>query len=50
VAGLLAGEDRPGATAASAGIADYLAHVRAAEKFETNLLPLGEGVAVSVRL
>ena len=50
VAGLLAGEDRPGATAASAGIADYLVHVRAAEKFETNLLPLGEGVAVSVRL
>jgi caffeoyl-CoA O-methyltransferase len=50
VAGLLAGEDRPAATAASSGIADYLAHVRADGEFNTGLLPLGEGLAVSVRL
>jgi predicted O-methyltransferase YrrM len=31
------------------GIADYLAHVRAAEAFETTLLPLGEGLAVTRR-
>jgi predicted O-methyltransferase YrrM len=47
VLGLLRGEDRPDATAASRGIADYLAHVDG-EGFETALLPLGEGVAVSV--
>jgi predicted O-methyltransferase YrrM len=50
VAGLLAGEDRPAATDASSGIADYLAHVRADGEFSTGLLPLGEGLAVSVRL
>jgi predicted O-methyltransferase YrrM len=50
VRGLLAGEQRSAATEMSAGIADYLDHVRAAESFETTLLPLGEGVAVSIRL
>ncbi|WP_302080316.1 O-methyltransferase [Salinibaculum rarum] len=50
VQGLLAGDSRPAATAASSGIAEYLSQVRAAEAFETSLLPLGEGVAVSVRL
>jgi predicted O-methyltransferase YrrM len=50
VAALLAGESRPDARDASTGIADYLAHVRDDADFETSLLPLGEGVAVSVRL
>jgi caffeoyl-CoA O-methyltransferase len=49
VAGLLAGEERPDASDASGGIADYLAHVRSDDGFETSLLPLGEGLAVSVR-
>ncbi|MFT4880329.1 MAG: putative O-methyltransferase YrrM, partial [Salinirussus sp.] len=31
------------------GIADYLGHVRDADGFDTALLPLGEGVAVSVK-
>jgi predicted O-methyltransferase YrrM len=47
---LLAGESQPAASEASVGMADYLDHVRTAENFETSLLPLGEGVAVSVRL
>ena len=33
----------------SAGIADYLEAVRAAPDFQTTLLPVGEGVAVSFR-
>ena len=49
VAASLAGENRPDVTDASAGIADYLAHVRDDAAFETGLLPLGEGVAVSIR-
>jgi predicted O-methyltransferase YrrM len=49
VLALARGEDRPGATDASAGIARYLRHVRDRGGFETVLLPLGEGVAVSVR-
>lgn len=49
VRGLLTGEDRPTASESSVGIADYLDHVRRADEFETGLLPLGEGVAVSVR-
>ena len=46
---LLAGED-VSASEASRGIADYLDTVRADPDFETGLLPLGEGVAVSVRV
>lgn len=34
-------------TDATRGVAEYLGAVRAAEEFETTLLPLGEGVAVS---
>ncbi len=46
---LLAGED-VAASDASRGIADYLGRVRDDPDFETGLLPLGEGVAVSVRV
>ncbi|MDS0282962.1 O-methyltransferase [Haloarcula onubensis] len=46
---LLAGESVD-ASDASRGIADYLATVRSDPDFETGLLPLGEGVAVSVRV
>jgi predicted O-methyltransferase YrrM len=31
------------------GVVEYLLHVRAADDFETALLPVGEGLAVSVR-
>ena len=48
VLGLLRGESRADATEASAGIAEYLTHVRDCEDCETTLLPLGEGVAVTV--
>ena len=43
---------RPGDPHAEAarGIAAYLDHVRSAEGFETTLLPLGEGLAVTRRL
>ncbi|MEF8784942.1 MAG: O-methyltransferase [Haloarculaceae archaeon] len=50
VRGLLNGEPRPAATGASAGMADYLGRVGTDEDFETTLLPLGEGVAVSVQI
>jgi len=46
---LLAGETVD-ASDASRGIAAYLRHVRDDPDFETGLLPLGEGVAVSVRV
>ena len=46
---LARGDDQPGATEASVGVARYLRHVSGREDFETALLPLGEGVAVSVR-
>ena len=46
---LLAGEDVD-AGDASRGIADYLERVRDDPAFETGLLPLGEGVAISVRI
>lgn len=46
---LLAGEDVP-TTDATRGIAEYLQTVRDDPAFETGLLPLGEGVAVSVRV
>ncbi|MEF8809000.1 O-methyltransferase, partial [Natronomonas sp.] len=36
--------------ASARGVGDYLDHVRAAEAFETTLLPLGEGLAVSRRI
>ncbi len=49
VRALLDGEERPGATDASRGIADYLAHVREDEAFTSGLLPLGEGLSVSIR-
>ncbi|MUV89992.1 methyltransferase domain-containing protein [Halapricum sp. CBA1109] len=45
---LLDGEDAD-ATDMSRGIADYLKAVREAPGFETTLLPVGEGVAVSLR-
>jgi predicted O-methyltransferase YrrM len=45
---LVAGEDVDTGESTRA-IADYLAAVRAADGFETALLPLGEGVAVSRR-
>jgi predicted O-methyltransferase YrrM len=48
VLALLRGEEVD-ASDASHGIADYITHVRSAEGFETALLPLGEGVAVSVK-
>lgn len=46
---LLDGADPAGAREGSRGIAAYLEHVRDRPDFETVLLPLGEGVAVSVR-
>jgi len=45
---LVEGEDVPAATDASRGIAAYLRYVRDHDRLETGLLPLGEGVAVSV--
>ena len=49
---LLAGEpvESVEASDASRGIAGYLDHVRTDPNFETGLLPLGEGVAASVRV
>lgn len=44
---LVAGEETD-ATEMSRGIATYLDHVRSQEEMETALLPLGEGVAVTV--
>jgi predicted O-methyltransferase YrrM len=49
LAAILSGETCA-ASDATAGIAEYLTHVRDAEEFETTLLPMGEGVAISVRL
>jgi predicted O-methyltransferase YrrM len=49
VLALLRGTERPAASAASVGIARYLEAVGGHEDFETALLPLGEGVAVSHR-
>lgn len=46
---LLAGEDAD-ANETSRGIAEYLETVGDDPEFETGLLPLGEGVAVSVRI
>lgn len=37
----------PGMNEGTRGIADYLDHVRADPAFETGVLPLGEGIAVS---
>ena len=48
VLAILEGEQRTAVTEASRGIATYLEYVRDAEELETSLLPLGEGVAVSV--
>jgi len=48
VIGLVAGEEVTDPTTASQGIADYLRDVRDRENMVTVLLPLGEGVAVSV--
>lgn len=47
VVGLLRGDDRE-ATEATTGIASYLRHVRNRDDCETVLLPLGEGVAVTL--
>jgi predicted O-methyltransferase YrrM len=49
LAAVLAGETRE-TSDATAGIAEYLTHIRDTDGFETTLLPLGEGVAVSIRL
>jgi len=43
------GADRSAMNGMTEGIADYLDTVRAADAFETTLLPLGEGVSVSHR-
>ena len=43
-------DERVETTDATVGIADYLRHVRADPAFETVLLPVGEGVAVSRRV
>ncbi len=48
VIALTEGTEVPDATEASRGIANYLQHVREREDLETALLPLGEGVTVSV--
>lgn len=48
VIGILDGESPPDASKASRGIAEYLTYVRGHDRLETALLPLGEGVAVSV--
>jgi predicted O-methyltransferase YrrM len=37
------------AAASAEGIARYLERVRAADDFETVVLPVGEGIAISVR-
>ncbi|WP_336327485.1 O-methyltransferase [Halovenus sp. HT40] len=50
VISLLNGEKVETATEASRGIAEYLAYVRDHDGLETALLPVGEGVAVSVVL
>ncbi len=47
VLAIMEGVDRPDATEASAGIAAYLGHVADDSAFDTALLPMGEGVAVS---
>jgi predicted O-methyltransferase YrrM len=44
---LLGGDDLE-ATEATTGVADYLRHVRNRDDCETALLPLGEGVAVTI--
>ena len=49
VRGLVVGEDVE-ANAMSAGIAEYLQTVRDDPDFETSVLPLGEGMAVSIRV
>ena len=48
VIGLVAGEAVPDATDASRGTAAYLRYVRDHDCLETALLPLGQGVAVSI--
>lgn len=48
VLALVEGESVPDASEASRGIAEYLGYVRENDRLETALLPLGEGVAVSV--
>lgn len=48
VIALVEGNHVPEATTASQGIAEYVQYVRDHDRFETALLPLGEGVAVSV--
>lgn len=48
VSALLAGNETE-ANEGSRGIASYLCRIREDESFETGLLPLGDGVAVSIR-
>jgi predicted O-methyltransferase YrrM len=45
-----AGTELPDGDAETAGIADYLDTVRADDAFETTVLPVGEGIAVSNRV
>jgi caffeoyl-CoA O-methyltransferase len=40
----------PGTNEATYGVWEYIQHVRADSGFETGLLPIGEGVAVTVRV
>jgi predicted O-methyltransferase YrrM len=49
VRALVEGRDRPDASEASRGIAAYLCRVRDDSAFTSGLLPLGEGLSVSVR-
>ncbi|MFB6084566.1 MAG: O-methyltransferase [Halorientalis sp.] len=46
----LAEGNDPDTTEATRGVWEYLQHVRSASDFETGLLPIGEGLAVSVRV
>jgi predicted O-methyltransferase YrrM len=49
VRAILEGDARPDATAATRGTAAYLDRLREAEDFTSGLLPLGEGLSVSVK-
>ena len=47
---LVEGDDPGDVDRNTGGVAEYLRTVRAAPEYETFVLPLGEGVSVSVRL
>lgn len=46
---IVEGESPADVDAETRGIADYLLEVRDGEEFETSVIPLGEGIAVSYR-